>query len=240
MVRDADGIAVRGPPRTFSIRSIAGDKDAIRGHWATQDISTADPLLTFPPAFVQDMGGGIHAVAQPRRGRPVGEHVTKMRAANGTEGLDAAHPERAILFLRDVAPVDRRVEDRPTAVPESNFVAESDSGVAQQRHRYVPSRLQSWYSPLKARSVPLRRVTWYCSGVSIARHSSSRFTILFMSVSSIHIFGKVERWGDSANPEHFSATTATRRPDRGNLREIAMRGRGAVPMVPTRGKHPSG
>src|SRR6516164_3231693 len=60
-------------------------------------------------------------------------------------------------------------------VPESNFVSELKSGVPQQAHRNVPSSWRSQYSPVKAGSVPARRVTWNCSGVSCSCHSASDF-----------------------------------------------------------------
>ena len=58
-------------------------------------------------------------------------------------------------------------------VPESNLLREEKSGASQQTHWYCPEILQSWYFPVKARSVPLRRVTLNCSSVSRARSSSS-------------------------------------------------------------------
>src|SRR5215470_11784424 len=58
-------------------------------------------------------------------------------------------------------------------VPLSNFVFDTNSGCPQPTQTKVPGRF-SWFSAqLPGRSVPCRRITWYCSGVSRRRHSSS-------------------------------------------------------------------
>lgn len=67
-------------------------------------------------------------------------------------------------------------------VPESNLALEANSGRSQQRQWYVPVFLLSSRVPQNGRSVPLARVTRYCSGVSIAAHSSSVLTTLSTSV----------------------------------------------------------
>src|ERR1700730_3075186 len=63
-------------------------------------------------------------------------------------------------------------------VPDSNFVLESNSVVPQQMHRYKPSAWLLAYLPVNARSVPFRRVTSNCSGVSCAFPSASDFRTL--------------------------------------------------------------
>src|ERR1700730_17961382 len=68
-------------------------------------------------------------------------------------------------------------------VPDSNFVLESNSAVPQQIHRYNPSAWLLAYLPVNARSVPFRRVTSNCSGVSCAFHSASGFRILSTSIT---------------------------------------------------------
>ena len=50
-------------------------------------------------------------------------------------------------------------------VPESNLVPDAKSGAPHPAHVYVPSSLESWYSPVKACSVPCCRRTRYCAGV---------------------------------------------------------------------------
>src|SRR5439155_24125939 len=60
--------------------------------------------------------------------------------------------------------------------PASNLDLLSNSRCPQQTHRYSPSAVAFQYSPLKGRSVPRRRVTSYCAGVSWSRHSSSDLT----------------------------------------------------------------
>src|SRR5690606_9542247 len=57
--------------------------------------------------------------------------------------------------------------------PEWYFAELSNKGFPQARQRYMPSASVSTYSPVKARSVPAWRSTWYSCGVSLARHSSS-------------------------------------------------------------------
>src|SRR6201994_4693227 len=59
--------------------------------------------------------------------------------------------------------------------PASNLVSDSNSGVPQPMHRYVPSASWFQYSPVNGRSVPFCRVTRYCSGVSCDFHSASDF-----------------------------------------------------------------
>ena len=46
-------------------------------------------------------------------------------------------------------------------VPQSNFVSEPNSSVPQHTQWYIPSVFSSEYGPVKARSVPPWRVTWY-------------------------------------------------------------------------------
>src|SRR5262245_979717 len=58
-------------------------------------------------------------------------------------------------------------------VPESNLVSEENSGAPQQTQLNMPARFSLLSGFEKARSVPCCRVTWYCSGVSALRHSSS-------------------------------------------------------------------
>src|ERR1700756_5633077 len=63
-------------------------------------------------------------------------------------------------------------------VPESNLVSDVNKGAPQPKQWYVPGSLVFQYLPVKARSVPAWRVTWYCSGVNCACHSASLFEIL--------------------------------------------------------------
>src|SRR5262245_50249704 len=60
--------------------------------------------------------------------------------------------------------------------PEWNLVLLSNSFCPQQTHWYSPSAIEFQYSPVYGDSVPRRRVTSNCSGVSLARHSSSVVT----------------------------------------------------------------
>src|SRR3954451_17265577 len=61
--------------------------------------------------------------------------------------------------------------------PESYFASELKSSAPQQAQWYVPVSKTWSYSPVNGRSVPFSRSTWYCSGVSSARHCSSVFLI---------------------------------------------------------------
>src|ERR1700761_6981994 len=70
-------------------------------------------------------------------------------------------------------------------VPESNLVPELNSSVPQPTHLYMPVPFSFTKGPVKARSVPPRRVTSYCSGVSSWRHSSSLFTTFVAIASSL-------------------------------------------------------
>src|SRR3954465_1436105 len=67
-------------------------------------------------------------------------------------------------------------------VPESNFASEENSSAPQAAQRYVPVSFEKLYLPVNGGSVPWRRMTSYCSGVSSLAHSSSDFSTL----ASIH------------------------------------------------------
>src|SRR5690606_20555872 len=65
-----------------------------------------------------------------------------------------------------------------------------------------PGALLSSHGPVKARSVPCRRVMWNCSGVSSFAHSSSVLRIFSSLASAIEILladaGRANRAGVSA------------------------------------------
>ena len=56
---------------------------------------------------------------------------------------------------------------------DSNLASLRNSSAPQPRQRYTPSVLVSLYSPVKGRSVPACRRTWYSAGVRRRRHSAS-------------------------------------------------------------------
>src|SRR6266849_1628413 len=56
--------------------------------------------------------------------------------------------------------------------PESNFVVEANRALSQSTQRYSPSACSLSSAPVNAHSVPARRVTSYCSGLSCFFHSS--------------------------------------------------------------------
>src|SRR6478752_3533353 len=62
-------------------------------------------------------------------------------------------------------------------VPESNLVSDENRAAPQAAQWYMPSSWLWTYLPVKGASVPLRRKTSYCSGVSSSRHSVSVFSI---------------------------------------------------------------
>src|SRR4051812_18151468 len=66
--------------------------------------------------------------------------------------------------------------------PESNFVSEENSSLPQAAQRDIPVSFEKLYFPVNGGSVPWRRITSYCSGVSSLAHSSSDFSTL----ASIH------------------------------------------------------
>src|SRR5687767_1200927 len=70
-------------------------------------------------------------------------------------------------------------------LPESYFVSEEKSSVPHPAHRYLPCSFVLTYAPVKARSVPFSRSTWYCSGVSSFFQSLS--TLLDVSVMGISL-----------------------------------------------------
>src|SRR4026208_1149179 len=61
-------------------------------------------------------------------------------------------------------------------VPESNLVSDEKSAAPHAAQWYMPSSWLWTYLPVNAGSVPLRRNTSYCSGVSSSRHSASVFS----------------------------------------------------------------
>ena len=85
-------------------------------------------------------------------------------------------------------------------VPESNFVAASNSGAPQPAQRYVPGVFSSAYSPVKGRSVAFSRRTAYCSGVSSARHSASLFVTLPLLAIRLHRLSDVVLSEGSGGP----------------------------------------
>src|SRR5262245_49419872 len=74
-------------------------------------------------------------------------------------------------------------------VPESNLVSEENSGVPQHTQAYMPLVFSFQYGPVKARSVPCCRVTWYCAGVSCRCHSASVLTTFLTGDSPEDVIG---------------------------------------------------
>src|SRR2546427_1434960 len=96
---------------------------------------------------------GVDAVPQPRRPRPVIEHVPQVGTAVGTFDLRAAHEQAPILLLANISFLNGRPETRP-AGPRVELVPDAKSSVPQTTHRYTPASWLSQYSPVKGRSVP--------------------------------------------------------------------------------------
>src|SRR3954469_26048243 len=67
-------------------------------------------------------------------------------------------------------------------VPESNFASDEKSATPQPAQRYMPSFFVCTYPPVNGGSVPLRRSTSYCAGVSSSRHCLSVLSVLSVFV----------------------------------------------------------
>src|SRR5437870_1169839 len=72
-------------------------------------------------------------------------------------------------------------------VPESNLASEENSGCPHATHSYTPFSWLLYSAPVNAPSVPLRRQTLYCSGVSFSfQYVSGTFfkSLMLLSFSS--------------------------------------------------------
>src|SRR3954453_17114148 len=65
-------------------------------------------------------------------------------------------------------------------VPESNFASDEKSTTPQPAQRYMPSSFVCTYPPVNGGSVPLRRSTSYCAGVSSSRHCLSVLSVFVL------------------------------------------------------------
>src|SRR3954463_10823103 len=65
-------------------------------------------------------------------------------------------------------------------VPESNFASDEKSTTPQPAQRYMPSFFVCTYPPVNGGSVPLRRSTSYCAGVSSSRHCLSVLSVFVL------------------------------------------------------------
>ena len=99
-----------------------------------------------------------------------------MAAASGAGDLNAPHSEAPVLVLLDGFGVGGQHEAGPAA-------AGVELGPAEEQQRpaagavVVAGFVVLGEAPVKGRSVAFSRSTWYCSGVSSARHSASLRTI---------------------------------------------------------------
>ena len=97
---------------------------------------------------------------------PHAAHITSVRTM----------PKRRVRLLVDRVLARRRVEGRPAAAGVVLRIRAEELGAATGAAVRPGSKTWS-YSPVNGRSVPFSRSTWYCSGVSSARHCSSVFLI---------------------------------------------------------------
>ena len=111
--------------------------------------------------------------------RAVGEDVAEVAAAGRAQDLGAHHPVGRVGLLVDRLLAGRRGERGPAAAGVVLRVG-VEQLAPQPAQRYVPGSKTWSYSPLNGASVPFSRRTWYCSGVSSARHSCSDFSTFAM------------------------------------------------------------
>src|ERR1022692_91177 len=69
-------------------------------------------------------------------------------------------------------------------LPESNFASDENSSLPHAAQVYAPCSLLWSNAPVNGASVPARRSTAYCSGVSDCRHCSSDFFISSITFSN--------------------------------------------------------
>src|SRR6266487_6626852 len=72
-------------------------------------------------------------------------------------------------------------------VPESNLASDENNGAPQATHSYIPFSWLLKSAPVKARSVPLRRQTLYCSGVSFSFQYDSGMSLRSFIAHSLHV-----------------------------------------------------
>ncbi len=102
--------------------------------------------------------------------------------------------------------------------PESYFASEEKISASQAAQRYVPGSKTSSYSPVNGGSVPFSRSTWYCSGVSSARHSASVLSIFGITrertlravTDEGAVLAKLVAWGESQPRVRAVILTSTR------------------------------
>jgi hypothetical protein len=111
---------------------------------AAEDRHFSSTGVTRNPA----QGQRIDAVAQALRCRAIGEYVPEVRLADIAQGLDTLTAARSVTGIGHRSFVDRLREERPGS--KRLHIAE-----------------------LKGFSVPFRRITSNCSGLSRSRHSAS-------------------------------------------------------------------
>src|SRR5882672_6890004 len=117
---------------------------------------------------------GVDAVTQAARLGTVVENMTQVRTM----------PRLRSVWVRTRSPASGN-QKLGQPEPESYLCSESKSLAPHTMQLYVPCSLLYVYGPVKARSVPLSCVTWYCSGVRRSRRSESEG--LVFPIDSLHL-----------------------------------------------------
>ena len=159
-------IAARRAGRTAALtsgrcmRRSAGSSGAVRpgvGAWARADADRVDAVAL--------VGRGAVALAL--------EHVPEVRAAAGAAHLDALHARCCGPRCTRRVVGQRGEERRPAAVASRTCRAAEQLGAAGPA-AVDALGVVSQYSPVKARSVPAWRSTWYSEAVSLSRQAPRR------------------------------------------------------------------
>ena len=126
-------------------------------------------------ALLVDAGTG-EVLAQRRAPHPDGTEVDPRAWLTALD--DAAGP-----FLEEAAAVSVGGQqhgmvalDEHDAVVRDALLWNDTRSAPQARQAYTPTVFVSVYSPVKGRSVPAWRRTWYSAGLSCSRHSASDLT----------------------------------------------------------------
>src|SRR3954447_24555053 len=101
-------------------------------------------------------------------------------------------------------------------VPDSNFASDEKSATPQPAQRYMPSSFVCAYPPVNGGSVPLRRSTSYCAGVSSSRHCLSVLSIFVLISLRIRFHYVGPERGGNGSPETGQAEAGAEQPAQGH------------------------
>src|SRR5699024_4550673 len=103
---------------------------------------------------------------------------------------------------------------------DSNLASLRNSSAPHPRQRYTPSVLVSLYSPVKGRSVPACRRTWYSSGLSGPRPSVSSWVKSSRGERGWGAPLRTEGCRAAAPQEHHEHGGQQQQPCQGRVREL--------------------